>query len=185
VKEGRYWIPRYQEPEKNRSEQDYSHELKELLDKAVGSHLDADKTSMANSLELRMPFLDLEVVEFAYRLPSRFKVKNGQMKAVLSSLANELPADIANRPKQGLHVPARIYRSRTLRKFYTETILETSLSTGLFDHHRLEPWVRKMASNPNQRAARLWALCHFCLWWNNSIIGGAGAGKYYDGEGRN
>lgn len=152
---------------------------------ADGTLFAADKTSMANSLELRMPFLDLEVVEFAFRLPSRFKVKNGQMKAVLSSLASELPADVANRPKQGLHVPARIYRSRTLRKFYTETILETSLSTGLFDHHRLEPWVRKMASNPNQRAARLWALCHFCLWWNNFIIGGAGAGQHYNGEGRN
>ena len=132
-----------------------------------------------------MPFLDLEVVKFAHRLPSQFKVRNGQMKAVLSSLASELPAAIANRPKQGLHVPQRIYRSPALRKFYTETILETSLSTGLFEHRRLEPWVRKMASKPNQRAAQLWPVCHFCLWWNNFMANDAGVKNYPDREGWN
>jgi len=145
---------------------------------ADGILLACDKTSMAHSLELRMPFLDLEVVQFAHRLPSRFKIRNGQMKSVLSSLASELPADIANRPKQGLHVPQRIYRSRTLRKFYTDTILETSLSTGLFDHHRLEPWVRKMASKPNHRASQLWPVCHFCLWWNNFMESDAGVSDF-------
>jgi len=138
---------------------------------ADGMLLAADKTSMAHSLELRLPFLDMEVVEFAYRLPSRFKVRNGQMKAVLSSLASELPADIANRPKQGLQVPHRIFCSRTMREFYAEVILETSLSTGLFDHQRLEPWIRKMTANPNQHTRRLWAFCHFCLWWNNFMEG--------------
>jgi asparagine synthase (glutamine-hydrolysing) len=146
---------------------------------ADGILLASDKTSMAHSLELRMPFLDLEVVQFAHRLPSRFKVRNGQMKAVLSSLANGLPADVAKRRKQGLRVPPRIYRSRTLRKFYTETILETSLSTGLFEHRRLEPWVRKLASKSNHRTSQLWTICHFCLWWNNFIESGAGDGVYY------
>jgi asparagine synthase (glutamine-hydrolysing) len=128
-----------------------------------------DKNSMAHSLEIRMPFLDMAVVEFAHRLPSRFKIRNGQMKAVLSELAGELPDDVAKRPKQGLHVPSRVYSSKVLREFYAETILETSLATGLFDHRRLEPWVRKMASKPDHRARRLWSICHFCLWWNNFI----------------
>lgn len=144
---------------------------------ADGILLAVDKTSMAHSLEVRMPFLDLEVVQFAHRLPSRFKVRNGQMKAVLSSLARELPVDIANRPKQGLHVPPRIYRSRAMRQFYVDTLLETSLSTGLFDHGRLEPWVKKIASRPNQRAAQLWPLSHFCLWWNNFMGSDAGTGN--------
>jgi len=43
------------------------------------------------------------------------------------------------------------------------------LSTGLFEHRRLEPWVRKMASKPDHRAAQLWPICHFCLWWNQFI----------------
>lgn len=116
-----------------------------------------------------MPFLDLDVVQFAHRLPSRFKVRGSQMKAVLSSLAQELPSDVAKRPKQGLRVPPRMHGSRILSKFFAETILETSLSSGLFDHGRLEPWVLKAAAKPNWHGGQLWTLCHFCLWWNNFV----------------
>lgn len=126
-----------------------------------------DKTSMAHSLEVRMPFLDLEVVRFAHRLPSKFKVQGKQMKVVLAPLARELPADVAKRQKLGLHVPNRIYRSGTLRRFYTETILETSLATGIFNHARLESWVGRRAAGSHPRTQQLWPLCHFCLWWNN------------------
>ena len=136
---------------------------------ADGILLAHDKTSMAHSLELRMPFLDLDVVEFAHRLPPRFKLGNGQRKAVLSTLANELPADVARRRKQGLQVPPRIQRSQALRKFYAETILETSLSSGLFEHRRLESWVSRVAAKPGDHAAQLSTICHFCLWWNNFI----------------
>jgi len=141
---------------------------------ADGILFSIDKNSMAHSLEVRLPFLDFEVVQFAYRLPSRFKVRNGQMKAVLSKLARELPSDVARRRKRGLRVPSRIYGSRMMRKFYVETILETSLSSGLFDHNQLEPWVRKRVIQSNQHAAQLWPLCHFCLWWNNFIKPGPG-----------
>jgi len=140
---------------------------------ADGSLFAADKNGMANSLEIRMPFLDLDVVEFAHRLPSRYKIRNGLMKAVLSGLALELPRDVAIRKKQGLHVPARMHLSPVLRDFHVETILETSLSTGLFDHGRLERWVRRQAANPGPRASSLWPLCHFCLWWNEFIKDGA------------
>ncbi len=136
---------------------------------ADGILLAVDKTSMAHSLEVRMPFLDREVIDFAHRLPSRFKIRNGQMKAVLSGLATELPADVAGRKKQGLDFPLRMYRSPVLREFLAETILETSLSTGLFDHRRLEPWVRKVASGSDWRATQLWSIGHFCQWWTNFI----------------
>lgn len=136
---------------------------------ADGILLAHDKTAMAHSLEVRMPFLDRTIVEFAHRLPSRLKVQKGLMKAVFAPLATELPDDVATRAKQGLHVPPRVFSSSTLRAFYAETILETSLSTGLFEHQRLEPWVRQAVSRPGQRAAQLWSVCHFCLWWNNFI----------------
>jgi asparagine synthase (glutamine-hydrolysing) len=136
---------------------------------ADGILLAHDKTSMAHSLELRMPFLDLDVVEFAHRLPARLKLDKGRRKVVLSTLANELPADVARRKKQGLRVPQRIQRSQMLRKFYAETILETSLSSGLFEHRRLESWVSRVAAKPGDDAARLSTIGHFCLWWNNFI----------------
>jgi asparagine synthase (glutamine-hydrolysing) len=138
---------------------------------ADGILLAHDKTSMAHSLEVRMPFLDASIVEFAQRTPSRLKIRDGVMKAVLEPLAAELPENVAQRPKQGLHVPPRVFSAAPLREFYAETILETSLSTGLFEHARLEPWVRASAAKPGVRAARLWSLCHFCLWWNHFIEG--------------
>jgi len=133
-----------------------------------------DKTAMAHSLEVRMPFLDLEVVRFALRLPSALKVRGRVMKAVLEPLARELPPIVAQRPKQGLRVPWRIYRSGTLRRYFVETILDTSRTSGLFDHRRLEPWVRAHAASSHRRAAQLWPICHFCLWWNRFIGGDAG-----------
>ena len=132
-----------------------------------------DKTSMAHSLEVRMPFLDPAVVDFAHRLPSRFKVRGRQMKAVLAPLARELPPAVARRPKQGLGVPWRIYRSPALREFFEETIIGTSRRSGLFDHRRLEPWVRTVAATDGPRAAGLWPICHFCLWWDLYMEGDA------------
>jgi len=137
-----------------------------------------DKTAMAHSLEVRMPFLDLDVVRFALRLPPELKLHGKLMKAILEPLARELPASVAQRPKQGLRVPWRIYRTKTLRDYFTETILETSRKSGLFDHRRLEPWVRRLAASPSQRAAQLWPICHFCLWWNRFIDGDAGASAW-------
>jgi asparagine synthase (glutamine-hydrolysing) len=149
---------------------------------ADGILFSGEKISMAHSLEVRLPFLDLEVIEFAHRLPSRFKIRDGQRKAVLSSLARELPNDVAMRKKQGLHVPSRIYGSKALLDAYSETVLETSLSSGLFDHGRLEPWVRKLASGPNHSAAQLRPLFYFCLWWNLFIDASA---PEYDNQGKN
>jgi len=128
-----------------------------------------EKISMHHSLETRMPFLDLEVVQFAHRLPSCFKIRKGCRKAVLSSLARELPSDVAKREKQGLHVPPSIYCSEPLRKAYRETILETSLSTGIFDHPRLESWVGRLASTSDRRSDQMRPVYYFCLWWNQFI----------------
>jgi asparagine synthase (glutamine-hydrolysing) len=68
--------------------------------------LKADKISMAHSLELRVPFLDPEVAEFAYRLPASWKVRGGTTKRILRRwLALRAPAAIARRRKQGFEVP--------------------------------------------------------------------------------
>ena len=132
-----------------------------------------DKTSMSHSLEVRMPFLDRNVVQFAHRLPSEYKVRGTEMKRVLGSLAKELPPEVATRRKQGLHTPPSVFRKDATRKYYADTILETSLSTGLFDHQRLESWVTKGTSRAHPSSFQLWPVCHFCLWWNNFIDAGA------------
>ncbi len=66
----------------------------------------SDRASMTESLELRAPFLDNDLVDFAARLPARFKVRHGQTKRILkAAMANDLPADIIARPKKGFGIP--------------------------------------------------------------------------------
>jgi asparagine synthase (glutamine-hydrolysing) len=65
-----------------------------------------DRASMAHSLEVRAPFLDIDLVDFVRRLPSEWKLRGGTTKALLkSALAPLLPDDILHRPKKGFGVP--------------------------------------------------------------------------------
>ena len=65
-----------------------------------------DRASMFNSLEVRAPFLDRRVVEFAAALPTRFKIAGGRRKVILKTLAKRyLPAAIVDRKKHGFAVP--------------------------------------------------------------------------------
>ena len=128
-----------------------------------------DKTAMAHSLEVRMPFLDRNVVEFAHRLPSEFKINKGMAKVVLAPLASELPHSVAKRKKQGLNVPSRMFETESMHGYLSNIILETSLDSGIFDHHRFEKWIRRQAVKPGSRRYALWSISHFCLWWRHFI----------------
>lgn len=65
-----------------------------------------DRASMMNSLEVRSPFLDIEVADFARKIPHQFKFKNGQTKYLLKkALESYLPHNILYRPKKGFGVP--------------------------------------------------------------------------------
>jgi len=76
-----------------------------------------DRASMAHSLEVRAPFLDIELVDFVRRIPVEWKLRGGQTKALLkSALAPLLPRDILHRPKKGFGVPiGRWLRSGALQ----------------------------------------------------------------------
>ena len=66
----------------------------------------ADRASMMNSLEVRAPFLDIELVDFVRRLPRQFKYRNGQTKYLLKKIAHKvLPGDIVHRAKKGFGLP--------------------------------------------------------------------------------
>jgi asparagine synthase (glutamine-hydrolysing) len=64
----------------------------------------ADKLSMAHGLELRVPFVDKEIVEYVERLPANFKVRNGSRKWLHRQVASFLPGSILKRPKRGFAV---------------------------------------------------------------------------------
>ncbi|TKJ04444.1 asparagine synthase, partial [Bacillus cereus] len=70
--------------------------------------LKADKMTMANSLELRVPFLDKEVFDVASKIPTEFKIANGTTKAILREAARGIvPDHVLDRKKLGFPVPIR------------------------------------------------------------------------------
>lgn len=82
-----------------------------------------DRTSMAHSLEVRSPFLDTELVEFAFRLAPALKLRGLSLKRVLKrAVADLLPADILKRPKRGFGVPLDRWFREDLES-YTQSML--------------------------------------------------------------
>jgi asparagine synthase (glutamine-hydrolysing) len=101
-------------------------EMKVRLPDFVIHHL--DRTSMAHSLEARVPFLDHKLVEFCARIPASLKMRWGQEKYILRRAAEKvLPPEIANRKKRGLAAPVDQWMRGTLPDFATEYFQEDCL----------------------------------------------------------
>jgi asparagine synthase (glutamine-hydrolysing) len=98
--------------------------------------LKADKLSMAHSLELRVPFLDHEVVSAGLFLPDREKVRGVRTKVAIRRLvAERLPAEIARRPKQGFDVPLDRWLRGELRELAGDALVGDGAALALLDRH--------------------------------------------------
>jgi len=84
----------------------------------------ADRMSMASSLELRVPFLDYRLVEFAATIPSKYKIKNGTSKFLLKHIMKGLlPDSIINRKKMGFPTPLKLMFQNELSEYVTNVLL--------------------------------------------------------------
>lgn len=105
-----------------------------------------DKMSMAASVETRVPFLDLDLVEFASRIPAKYKQRGGTGKWVLKkAMEPYLPHDVIYRPKTGFGAPLRRWMRQELRELLGDLLSEESLMRrGLFDPVKVQ---RMIAAN--------------------------------------
>lgn len=94
-----------------------------------------DKMSMAAGVEVRVPFLDLDLVDFAGRIPAKFKQRGREGKWVLKkAMEHYLPHDIIHRPKSGFGAPLRHWMRHELRELLGDLLSEESIHRrGLFD----------------------------------------------------
>ena len=124
----------------------------------------ADKTTMATSLELRTPFLDHRLVEWAATLPLRWKVGSAQdgrrSKRVLREYAaGRVPQSVVDRPKQGFPVPAYRWLSDGLDCWARERLLDTdSRLGGWFDRTVVRDVVGRSARGDAEAAHQTWSL---------------------------
>ena len=137
-----------------------------------------DRASMACSLEVRAPFLDHHVVEFALRIPPEYKLRGGTHKLILKKAFGELlPEEIANRGKKGFEVPfAQWFQQPQWRALLIDMLAEERLrSQGIFnppDVIRLRDWVLKdpeaarLPLSAYQLRHQVWALLVFQIWYD-------------------
>ena len=125
----------------------------------------ADKMTMANSLELRVPFLDPEVFAVASRLPVEAKITRTTTKyALRRALEPIVPAHVLHRPKLGFPVPIRHWlRAGELQEWAYATIA-ASQTDHLIDAAAVRRMLDEHRNGTSDHGRRLWTVLIFMLW---------------------
>lgn len=132
-----------------------------------------DLMSMANSLEVRTPFLDYTVVDFAFSLPVASKIDSaGRKKIVRDSFRSILPEELYNRGKQGFEVPLLKWFRTGLRSMIEDLLSEQMIrDQGIFYYPGIKNLLDQLySSSPGDAVARVWGLIVFQYWWKKYMM---------------
>jgi asparagine synthase (glutamine-hydrolysing) len=126
----------------------------------------ADRMTMAHALELRCPFLDHRVVEWAAALPGHLKVARGAGKRILrDAFADRLPAEVFQRPKRGFEIPIAEWLTGPLAERVRRAIDPARLAAqGLFKPGLPRRWYDDLKSGRRDTSWQLWTLVAFQAW---------------------
>lgn len=130
-----------------------------------------DRASMANSLEVRPPLLDHKLLELAARIPSQFKMRDGESKWIFKrTMEKELPATSVSRRKQGFEIPIDAWLRGPLREMFEASVLapgargseliNTDVARGLFRSH---------LAGVGRHGHSLWSLLVLARWANRYL----------------
>lgn len=124
-----------------------------------------DRMSMAHSLEVRAPFLDYRIVEFAASLPSRFKISGSSKKILLRKAFGQLlPATVLNRRKQGFSVPLDHWFRQDLKSYAERKLFNQPALDSIFDLCGVRQLWDEHQSRKVNHGAILWSLLMLSLW---------------------
>ena len=128
-----------------------------------------DMMSMANGLEVRVPFLDPRVVSLAFDMPAHFKVRGNNRKLILREAFRDfLPAAIFTRPKHGFEIPLLAWFKSEMKAKLEEKVFnrEKIEEQGIFDWNEIARIKRKLYSfNPGDISVLVWSLYVFQCWY--------------------
>lgn len=133
--------------------------------------LKADKMCMAHSLELRVPFLDKRVMEFACKIPVDYRIKGTDTKIVLRAAANKcLPDEWANRPKKGFPVPIRFWLRE--KKYYNivKEYFTADYAAVYFDPAALMKLLDDHYEGKAANQRKIWTVFTFLVWYKRFFV---------------
>jgi asparagine synthase (glutamine-hydrolysing) len=125
-----------------------------------------DRTSMRSSLEVRSPFLDKELAEFAFLLPIEYKLKGNDSKYILKTLAQKhIDKDILKRKKQGFGVPVKHWLKNELKGMVEQHLSkEMIVKRGFFNPDYVDKIIKEHKNNIYDHTHKIWSLLWFELW---------------------
>jgi asparagine synthase (glutamine-hydrolysing) len=155
---------------------DFNSVLKTDLDLVLAGDMlvKVDLMSMANSVEVRSPFLDHHVVEFAFTLPSEYKINKGGRKTIVKdAFRNILPPEIYNRGKRGFEIPMLKWFREELHTYIFDDLLNEKFvkEQGIFNTGYISCMKKQLYSNaPGHIVEQLWVLIVFQHWYKKYFM---------------
>ena len=126
----------------------------------------SDKTSMAHSVELRVPYLDQNLVELVRQLPLSEKWDGHRHKIILKKIAKAyLPREVIERKKTGFGLPVRDWLRHELQPLLKDWLNPTLLKAqGIFEPNLVANWIKEHEEGKRDHSAKLFALLSFQFW---------------------
>lgn len=129
-----------------------------------------DRASMYNSLEVRCPFLNTDILRFAWSLPLSYKINGSKGKYILQSLlSDKLPSNLFDRPKMGFGVPIDRWIRGPLRPMVLELLSPSQLSTdGFLDQATVTRVINEHLDGKKSWGYYIWDILMFKLWYDSN-----------------
>jgi asparagine synthase (glutamine-hydrolysing) len=130
-----------------------------------------DRSTMANGLEVRVPFLDATVADYALGLPADMVARRGHTKWILKrALRGIVPDFVLDAPKTGFGVPYGEWLATELHGYMRDVLTDPAIrSWGFFDTPRLEGYMREHRAGRGRYGFLLWKALHLALWYQRRI----------------
>ena len=129
-----------------------------------------DRASMAASVEVRVPFVDLVVARAAFSIPGKQKIRGRTQKAALKDVAESwLPAEIVHRPKASFGAPLRAWVRNDLRQLISDVLVGGELvQAGMLRRQALLRLIADEQAGREDNAKQVWQLLSMELWYRNA-----------------
>lgn len=131
---------------------------------------DTDQMSMTHALEVRVPFLDYQLVEYVMSVPDKYKYPSSPKKLLVDALGDLLPSEIVNRPKMGFTFPWKHWLKNELKSFCEQRISSLSKRSYFNESGVRQLWADFLKDDPRVSWSRVWHLVVLESWMQQNQI---------------